>query len=145
MRYPPRLAHLATAKIVAAKLAPAYASAHLIDDEEALGRLERALPGSLLDDLLEATWRALEEKSSRFNEQRTLEKIFETLKERPYRPGRKLATTPALSAFWVLCDLNAGTASDAARKVMESEAGQQKASEGLAEAGRYLASELTRA
>lgn len=144
MRYPPRLGHLATAKIVAAKLTPPYASAHLVDENEAVGRLERALPGPLLEDLLEATWKALEQKSKRFDEQKTLEKIFESLKDRPYRPGRKLASTPAISAFWILCDIATGTASDAARKVMESEAGQQKANEGLAELGGYLASELTR-
>ena len=52
MRYPPRLAHLATRAVVVAKLAPTYAAAHSIDDEEARVRLEASLSGSLLEDLL---------------------------------------------------------------------------------------------
>jgi hypothetical protein len=144
MRYPPRLAHLATNKIVAARLAPGFGQAHNIDDAEALERLERALPGPLLEDLLAATWAALQADRKRFDPDRMLEKIFETLKERPFRPGRKHAVTPELAAFYVAVDLAAGTASDAARRLMETDAGRARADAGLAEAGKYLAAELTR-
>src|SRR5690348_4664384 len=120
MRFPPRLAHLATAKVVAAKLAPAFAQAHNIDEEEALERLDRALPGQLLEDLLDATWSELQAASKRFDETRVLEKIFETLKDRPLRPGRKADVSAELAAFYVLVDMAAGTASDSARRLMET-------------------------
>jgi hypothetical protein len=145
MNFPPRLAHLATSKVVAAKLVPAFAKAHLIDEEEALERLERALPGSLLEQLLEATWRAMADSTKRFDETRLLEKIFATLKDRPYRPGRPvLAVSADLAAFYVLVDISAGTASDSARRLLETDAGRARGQAGLAEAGRYLAKELTR-
>ena len=73
MRYPPRLAHLATNKIVAARLAPGFGQAHNIDDAEALERLERALPGPLLEDLLAATWAALQADRKRFDPDRMLD------------------------------------------------------------------------
>jgi len=144
MRYPPRLAHLATTRVLAAKLVPGFAQAHGLDDEESRERLERGLQGALLEDLLAAMWRALEEKSKRFDADRTLEKIFETLKERPYRQGRKAEVTPSLAAFFVSVDIAAGTAGDSARRLMESDAGRTRAEAGLAEAGRLLATELTR-
>lgn len=145
MNYPPRLAHLATAKIVAAKLVPAFAKAHLIDEEEARERLERALPGALLEQLLDATWSAMQASTRRFDETRLLDKIFDTLKERPFRPGREQKDVSAdLAAFYVLVDIAAGTASDAARRLLETDAGRARGQAGLAEAGRYLSKELTR-
>lgn len=144
MRYPPRLGHLATRRVVTAKLGPTYAAAHGIDDDEARQRLERALAGRLWEDLLEATWSALLGSKKRLDESGLLEKVAGSLEERPYRPGRVVKQTPELSAFLILADLEAGTASDAARRVMETKEGQERAAAGLAEAGRILAAELTR-
>lgn len=144
MRYPPRLAHLATRPVLAAKLAPTHAKAHGIDEEEAVERLGSALSGPFLEDLLAATWEALKGKAKRLDEAGLLEKIAETLADRPQRPGRVAPLTPGLSAFMLLLDLAAGTASEAARRVMESPEGQRRAQLGLAEAGALLARELTR-
>jgi hypothetical protein len=144
MRYPPRLAHLATRQVVVAKLAPTYAESHQVDDDEAISRLERAFAGPLLDELLSATWQALQESTKRLDETALLEKVALTLRDRPNRPGRVTPMTPALGAFLVMADLEAGTASDAVRRVMEQGAGQAKAREGMVEAGQYLAKELTR-
>lgn len=144
MGYPPRLGHLATRAVVVAKLAPTYASAHRLDEAEAVQRLSTALQGRLLPQLLEETWTAMRGKSKRLTDEGLVEKVATTLKDRPQRPGRVAALTPAWSAFLVLADLEAGTASDAARRVMESPEGRQRAQEGLAEAGRFLAAELTR-
>jgi hypothetical protein len=148
MRFPPRLGHLATRRVVAAKLWPTFAEMHDIDEQEALQRLERALAGRLWEDLLEATWSALLEKNKnrkkRLDEDALLEKVAGALKERPFRAGRVAKPTPALSAFLVLADLEAGTLSDAARRALETPAGRQRTTEGLAEAGRFLADELTR-
>jgi len=144
MRYPPRLAHLATRAVVVAKLFPTYAQAHSIDDEEARMRLETALAGSLLPELLAATWNALSSGAKRLAEEGLLEKVAQSLKDRPLRPGRTIQPTAGWSAFLVLADLAAGTASESARRVMESEAGRARATAGLSEVGAFLAKELTR-
>ena len=60
------------------------------------------------------------------------------------RPGRVAMLNPAFSAFLVVIDLEAGTASDAARKVLESPQGEAMKKEGLAHAGRFLANELVK-
>jgi len=144
MRYPPRLSHLATRAVVVAKLAPSYARAHAVEDDEARTRLSAALSGALLEDLLEATWAALLGGSKRLSEEGLLEKVARSLADRPLRPGRVAAPTPGWSAFLVLADLAAGTASDAARRLMETDAGRARARAGLDEAGAFLARELTR-
>jgi hypothetical protein len=144
MNHPPRLGHLATRAVIAAKLAPTYAKAHNVDDDEAREQLERALRGSLWERLLDAAWEAMVGGTKRLNDEALVEKVAGTLKDRPLKPGRPASPNPAWSAFLVLADLEAGTASDAARRVMESAEGQRKAAEGLAEVGRFLAKELTR-
>lgn len=142
--YPPRLAHLATRSVVVAKLAPTYARAHHLDDEEAALRLSRSLSGWLLPALLEAAWATMKGKTKRLTDEGLVEKVATTLSERPHRPGRVAPLSPAWSAFLVLADLEAGTASDAARRVMETDEGRLRGQEGIAEAGRFLAAELTR-
>ncbi|MBN1208786.1 MAG: hypothetical protein JXB05_28255 [Myxococcaceae bacterium] len=144
MRYPPRLGHLATRPVVVNRLVPTYARAHQIDEQEAGQRLTRALAGSLWEDLLEATWEAMKGRVKRLDEQGLLEKVATTLEERPLRYGRAVDTTPAWSAFMMMLDLEIGTAGDAARRVMETEQGRKMMAAGLAEAGLFLATELTR-
>lgn len=144
MAFPPRLAHLATRSVVVAKLAPTYSRAHHLDEEEGVQRLAQALQGRLLPRLLEEAWTSLLGKTKRLDEDGLLEKVATTLRDRPQRPGRLVEVTPGWSAFLVLADLEAGTASDAARRVMESDAGRERAQAGVAEVGRFLAAELTR-
>ncbi len=144
MNHPPRLGHLATRAVIAARLAPTYAKAHNVDEDEAREQLERALRGSLWERLLDEAWKAMLAGTKRLSEDALVEKVAGTLKDRPLRPGRTATLGPVWSAFLVLADLEAGTASDAARRVLESPEGQKKAAEGLAEAGRFLAAELTR-
>ena len=144
MRYPARLAHLATRAVVVAKLAPTFAEAHQLDHEEATQRLHTGLSGPLLEDLLAATWTALLAGTKKLDEEGLLEKVAKSLKDRPLRPGRAAKLTPDLSAFLILVDLAAGTASDAAGRVMETDAGKARARAGLVAAGQHLARELTR-
>ena len=144
MAFPPRLSHLATRAVVVAKLVPTFAAAHSIDEEEAAQRLDAALKGRLLGDLLEATWAALLGSTKRLDESGLLEKVATTLRDRPQRPGRLAALTPGWSAFLVLADLEAGTASEAVRRVLATDEGRKRALAGLAEVGRYLAAELSR-
>src|SRR5262249_19602041 len=144
MTYPPRLSHLATRAVLVAKLRPAFAEAHRLADEEAGQRLETALSGPFLTELLEASWSAMRAMKPRLREGDLLDRAAETLGSRPLRPGRKAKANPAWSAFFVLADIQAGIASEAARRVMESEQGRRMAAEGLAEAGRHIATELLR-
>ncbi|HZH04711.1 MAG TPA: hypothetical protein VEY30_13075 [Myxococcaceae bacterium] len=144
MRYPPRLGHLATRAVLVAKLAPTYAQAHQVEEDEAADRLHVALSTSLLDDLLAATWVALLGKTKKLDESGLLEKVAGSLKDRPMRPGRKVAVDAGWSSFLLVADLHAGTASDAARRVIESEEGQKRVAAGLAEVAKFLAAELTR-
>ena len=144
MAFPPRLSHLATRAVVVAKLVPTFAAAHTIDEEEAAQRLDAALKGRLLGDLLEATWTALLGSTKRLDEAGLLEKVATTLRDRPQRPGRLAELTPGWSAFLVLADLEAGTASEAVRRVLATDEGRKRALAGLAEVGRYLAAELSR-
>jgi len=144
MSYPPRLSHLATRAVLVAKFRPAFAEAHRLADEEASARLETAFTGSLHADLLSATWSAMKAARPRLSEGDLLDRVAQTLGERPLRPGRNPKVTPAWSAFFVLADIQAGIASDAARRVMETDPGRKMAGEGLSEAGRFLAAELLR-
>jgi hypothetical protein len=144
VRYPSRLGHLATRPVVVNRLVPTYANAHQIDEQEASQRLTRALAGTIWEDLLAATWEAMKSRVKRLDEQRLLEKVASTLEDRPQRYGRAMETNPAWSAFMMLLDLEIGTAGDAARRVMESEQGRKMMAAGLAEAGQFLAAELTK-
>ena len=144
MRYPARLAHLATRAIAVAKLAPTFADAHHLDHDEAASRLGTALSGPLLDELLAPTWQALLGGTKKLDEEGLLEKVAKSLRDRPLRPGRSASVTPDLGAFLLLADLAAGTASDAAGRVMETDAGKARARAGLVAAGQLLARELTR-
>jgi len=144
VRYPPRLAHLATRAVVVAKLWPTFAAAHEMDEEEAEARLTSALQGQLLDELLAHAWEAMRQKAPRADESALLEKVAQTLSDRPRRAGRTAKLNSAWSAFLLLADLQAGTASETARRALETEQGRKTALEGLAEAGRHLAAELTR-
>ncbi|NOJ92486.1 hypothetical protein D7W82_06285 [Corallococcus sp. CA049B] len=144
MPYPPRLAHLATKAVVVAKLSPTYADAHRVDAEEASQRLSTALSGRLLTSLLEATWTQMLGSTKRLKEEGLLEKVAATLSDRPQRPGKVATVTAGWSAFLILVDLEVGTASDAARRVMESDEGRKRAAAGLTEVAGFLAQELTR-
>lgn len=144
MRYPPRLAHLATRNVVVAKLAPTYSEAHSIDDEEGVIRLDRALQSPLLDELLAGAWAALVGTTVRLDEDALVQKVASGLKNRPQRPGKVAPLTPGWSAFLVLADVRAGIASDAAQRLLETEEGAKRAAAGLAEVGKFLAGELVR-
>jgi len=129
---------------VVAKLWPTFAAAHEMDEEEAEARLTSALQGQLLDELLAHAWEAMRQSAPRADESALLEKVAQTLSDRPRRAGRTAKLNSAWSAFLLLADLQAGTASETARRALETEQGRKTALEGLAEAGRHLAAELTR-
>ncbi len=128
------------------KLAPTYAQTHEIDVDEAVERVDRALErdGQLRDQLLTACWDELQAKKRRFDEAALLEKIAQLLKDRPQRPGKVAPMTAGWSALLVLIDLDAGLASDSARRILESDEGKKRLADGVTEAGKFLAAELLR-
>ena len=144
MRYPARLAHLATRAIVVAKLAPTFADAHQLDHDEAAYRLGAALSGPLLDDLLAATGRRSSGARRSWTRRVCWRRSPGACGTGPSARAAPHRSTPDLSAFLLLADLAAGTASDAAGRVMETDAGKARARAGLAAVGQLLAHELTR-
>jgi hypothetical protein len=144
MRFPPRLAHLATRAVVTAKLFPTYAASHHVDDDEAALRVSRALQGPLLDDLLAAAWAELCGGTKKLSEEGLLEKVAQALKARPQRHGKVAVVDTAWSAFLVSLDVHAGLASDSARRVLETPEAAKAVQQGLAAAGKHLAAELIR-
>jgi hypothetical protein len=144
VNYPPRLAHLATKAVLSAKLAVTFAHAHDVDETEAIERLGEALTPALIEKLLGATWAALKGTTKRLDDAALVEKVAHSLGDRPLRPGRKAEVTAGWSAFLLVADLEAGTASDMARRVLESPDGQKRAQAGLEEVAKFIAAELTR-
>lgn len=146
MRFPPRLSHLCNRPVLVSKLAPTYAQTHEVDVDEAVERVDRALEHDrpLQDDLLAACWVELTAKKPRFDEAALLEKIAQLLKDRPQRPGKVAPMSAGWSALLVLIDLDAGLASDSARRILESDEGKRRLADGVTEAGRFLAAELLR-
>jgi hypothetical protein len=142
--HPPRLAHLCTRAVVVRNLVPTYAGAHDIDFNESAERLDTALKGALLNDVLDACWTALRASFKRVDDAEILDKVAKTLKDHAHRKPKVAPPSATWSAFMVLVDLEAGTAGDAARKVMETAQGRQMAAAGLAAAGKHLAEELLR-
>lgn len=136
--------HLATRKVVAAQLAPTFAEVHRVDLTEAMERLERAFAGPLWEALLASAWGALVAGTKRLDDEGLLEKIAGVLAKHPLRMGRMAKVTPGWSAFLLQLDLEAGIASEMARRALDTEEGRRRAREGLDEAGRHLAAELTR-
>lgn len=141
--FPPRFAHLATQKIVVSKLIPTFAAAHNIDENEAHERLSAALRGPLFDQLMTATWAALTSTTTRPDDDKLLEKVAKSLTN-PYRTAKQAEVTAGWSAFMVLADIEAGTATDAARRLLETDEGKRRARAGVDEVGAFLAKELTR-
>lgn len=142
--YPQRLGHLLNRPVLVAKLFPTYGKAHEIDDDEAIARVDRGLSQKLLEDVLAATWAALNDTKRAIDEAALLEKVARSLQKRPQRPGKLADAGPAWSAFLLLIDLNLGNASMAAQRVLESPEAQAMARKGLAEVGKFIAAEVTR-
>ena len=144
MPHPPRLAHLVNRRVAVAKLTATYAAAHAIDALEGAIRLDRALTGPLQADLLDATWEALRAGKPRLSEEALLERVAEYVKEHGPRESKAAPITSDWSAFLVAADLAAGTASESARRILESVEGSARVRAGLQAAGRFLAAELLR-
>lgn len=140
------LAQLSRAQLVE-MMTPSYAKAKNLDPNDAYRRLENALRDlELIEGLQYATWHALEDQL----EDEAPEAIVERVRKKMVKKKRFKAATwkttdeGAWTALGILIDRGAGVASGEALDLLETDAGQKLLDDGLAQAGRHLAKELTR-
>ena len=143
--FSPRLAHVVTRGDLVALLAPTYARARAVDEEEARERLTRALAvPAALDDLYRGLSEALAEtKGPRTQVDAVVDRISANIASRRAR-ARAAEATPAVSAVLVRLDLEIGLAPESMRATLASPRGSALLEAGLREEGAHLARELLR-
>jgi len=127
-------------------VAPTYAKALSVDEEEALERMTRALerPG-VADDLYRGISEALRQaKGPRTSEDELMDKLSKGVQARRTR-AKAAPSTPALSAVMVRVNLELGLAPEQLRATLESEKGRALLEEGLRALGQHLLKDLLRA
>ena len=143
--FSPRLAHVVTRGDLVALLAPTYARARAVDEEEARERLTRTLAvPAALDDLYRGLSEALAEtKGPRTQVDAVVDRISANIASRRAR-ARAAEATPAVSAVLVRLDLEIGLAPESMRDTLASARGSALLEQGLREVGEFLAKELLR-
>ena len=143
--FSPRLAHVVTRGDLVALLAPTYARARAVDEEEARERLTRALAvPAALDDLYRGLSEALAEtKGPRTQVDAVVDRMSANIASRRAR-ARAAEGTPAVSAVLVRLDLEIGLAPESMRATLASPRGSALLEAGLREVGGHLAKELLR-
>jgi hypothetical protein len=138
-----RLPHVLTGRDLVFLLAPTYAAARGVDEEEAIERLGRALaaPG-VQDDLYRGLSAALVEvKGPRTTEDALVDKLSAGVAARRGR-AKPAAATPAVSAVLVRLDLEIGLAADAMRATLATPRARALLEEGLRALGAHLVKDL---
>ena len=143
--FSPRLAHVVTRGDLVALLAPTYARARSVDEEEARERLAQALAvPAALGDLYRGLSEALAEaKGPRTQVDAVMDRISANIASRRAR-ARAAEATPAVSAVLVRLDLEIGLAPESMRATLASPRGSALLEAGLREVGGHLAKELLR-
>jgi hypothetical protein len=138
-----RLPHVVTRADLVTILAPTYAAARGVDEEEAADRLGQALAvRGVLDDLYAALSAALRDaKGPRTDEDALLDRLSAGVQNRRGRV-RAASDSPALAAVLVRLDLEIGIAPEPMRATLASPRGRAMLDDGLAELGRHLVKEL---
>ncbi len=126
-------------------LAPTYAKAHGVDEEEASERLSRALAvPAALDEIYVGISAALADaKGPRTSEDALVDKLSAGVAARRAR-AKAAAVTPALSAVLVRLDLEIGVVPESMRATLETPRGRALLDEGLRAIGAHLVKELLR-
>lgn len=140
-----RLPHVLTRADLALALAPTYARAMNVDDDEAHERLVRALeqPG-VADDLYRGVSAALAEaRGPRTTEDALVDRLSAGVQARRGRV-RPAPVGPALSAVLVRLNLEIGLAPEPMRATLETEKGRALLEEGLRALGAHLVRELSK-
>jgi hypothetical protein len=142
--FSPRLPHILPPKKLAQLLAPTYAAAVGVDEEEAFERLDRALEArGLADDLYRGLSRALADRQGpRTPADRLLDRLSAGLVARAGRV--RAASSPGLPAVLVRVNLELGLAPEGMRAALASPRGAAALEEGLRGLGAHLVKELLR-
>jgi hypothetical protein len=140
-----RLPHVLPPKDLVRLLAPTYAAARGVDEEEAAERLTRALAAPAT---LDAVYGGLSEalraaQGPRTSEDQLMDRLSAGVVARRGR-ARAAAGTAAISAALVRLDLEIGLAPDAMRDTLASPRGKALLDEGLRALGTHLVKDLLR-
>lgn len=140
-----RLPHVLTRSDLVMVLAPTYAKARGVDEEEASERLGRALAvPAALDDVYRGISAALAEaKGPRTSEDALVDKLSAGVVARRAR-AKPAEATPAISAALVRLDLELGLAPDAMRAMLASPRGAALLEDGLRALGAHVVKDLLR-
>ncbi|GEJ58922.1 hypothetical protein [Anaeromyxobacter diazotrophicus] len=145
MTFSPRVPHLFPRKTLARLLAPTYAAAMSVDEEEAHERLLQALeaPG-VVEALQRGVSAALELKQGpRTPADKLLDKVSKGI-EKHGGHVRPAESTPAVSAVLVRLNLELGLAPEPMRATLATPRGAAALEQGLASLGAHLVKELLR-
>jgi hypothetical protein len=140
-----RLPHLLTRADLAVLIAPSYAQAVSVDEDEARERLARALDrAEVADDLYRGLSEALgEAKGPRTSEDALMDKLSTGVQAKRARV-KAAPPTPALSAVMVRLNLEIGLAPEPMRATLATGKGRALLEEGLRALGAHLVKELLR-
>ncbi|WP_242345070.1 hypothetical protein [Anaeromyxobacter terrae] len=138
-----RLPHVVTQKDLVLLLAPTYAAARGVDEEEAQDRLAQALAvPAALDDVYRGFSEALRAlQGPRTTEDQLVDKLSAGVLARRAR-AKPAPATPAISAVLVRLDLEIGLAADAMRATLATPRGKALLDEGLRALGTHLVKDL---
>ncbi len=140
-----RLPHVLTRADLALIIAPTYAKALSVDEDEAHERLVRALDRpQLADDLYRGISEALRQAlGPRTSEDALMDKLSAGVQARRGRV-KAAPSTPALSAVLVRVNLEIGLAPEPMRATLAADKGRALLDEGLRALGAHMVKELLR-
>jgi hypothetical protein len=141
-----RLPHVLTRADLALLVAPTYAQALSVDEDEAHERVSRALARpEVLDDLYRGVSAALREvQGPRTTEDAVMDKLSKGVQARRSR-AKPAPGSPAIAAVLVRLNLEIGLAPEPMRATLESEKGRAVLEEGLRALGAHLVKDLLKA
>jgi hypothetical protein len=143
--FSPRLPHVLPRKDLVTVLAPTYAAARGVDEDEASERLAQALAvPAVLDDLYRGISAALADaRGPRTSEDALVDRLSQGVVARRARV-KPLAATPPVAAVLVRLDLELGLAAEAMRATLQTPKARALLDEGLRAVGAHLVKELAR-
>jgi hypothetical protein len=138
-----RLPHVLTRADLVTILAPTYAQARGVDEEEATDRLARALAApTALDDVYRGISGALHDvQGPRTSEDALVDRLSAGVVARRSR-AKPAEATPAISAALVRLDLEIGLAPEAMRSTLATPRGSALLEEGLRALGAHVVKDL---
>jgi len=140
-----RLPHVLTRSDLVLLLAPTYAKARLVEEDEASERLGRALAvPAVLDELYSGVSAALaDSRGPRTTEDALVDRLSAGVAARRAR-AKAADATPAISAVLIRLDLEIGIAQEPMRATLATPRGRALLDEGLRALGRHVVNELLR-